>query len=44
MKTTVMKYRNYIPYPLISRQDEQALPVMSKRAVADAILDRVNEL
>ena len=29
---------------LISRQDEQALPVMSKRAVADAILDRVNEL
>jgi len=29
---------------LISRQDEQALPVMSKRAVADAILDRVNAL
>jgi len=29
---------------LISRQDEQVLPVMSKRAVADAILDRVNAL
>jgi phosphopantothenoylcysteine decarboxylase/phosphopantothenate--cysteine ligase len=29
---------------LISRQDERALPVMSKRAVADAILDRVLEL
>ena len=29
---------------LISRQDERALPVMSKRAVAEAILDRVNAL
>lgn len=29
---------------LISRQDERALPVMSKRAVADAILDRVTQL
>jgi phosphopantothenoylcysteine decarboxylase/phosphopantothenate--cysteine ligase len=29
---------------LITRTDQQALPVMSKRAVADAILDRVNEL
>lgn len=29
---------------LISRQDQRALPVMSKRAVADAILDRVNAL
>jgi phosphopantothenoylcysteine decarboxylase/phosphopantothenate--cysteine ligase len=29
---------------LISRQDERALPVMSKRAVADAILDRVIQL
>ena len=29
---------------LITRNDQQALPVMSKRAVADAILDRVAEL
>jgi len=29
---------------LVSREDERALPLMSKRAVADAILDRVNEL
>ena len=29
---------------LITRTDQRALPVMSKRAVADAILDRVNEL
>ena len=29
---------------LITRNDQQALPVMSKRAVADAILDRVKAL
>ncbi|MBR3274280.1 MAG: bifunctional phosphopantothenoylcysteine decarboxylase/phosphopantothenate--cysteine ligase CoaBC [Clostridia bacterium] len=29
---------------LITRVDQQALPVMAKRAVADAILDRVNGL
>ena len=29
---------------LITRTDQRALPVMSKRAVADAILDRVNGL
>ena len=29
---------------LISREDQRALPVMSKRAVADAILDRVKAL
>jgi phosphopantothenoylcysteine decarboxylase/phosphopantothenate--cysteine ligase len=29
---------------LITREDARALPVMSKRAVADAILDRVAEL
>lgn len=29
---------------LITRHDQQALPVMSKRAVADAILDRVKAL
>ena len=29
---------------LITREDQQSLPVMSKRAVADAILDRVSAL
>ena len=29
---------------LITRQDENALPVMSKRDVADAILDKVAAL